>query len=88
MVAKMADRDAPEADVYEQEQPISPEARPARLALDDEVPEADALEQSRPVGPEAELATPSTDVEAPEADALEQAEAVVDDEDDERSHSS
>ena len=81
----MPEPDAPEADLFEQEQPVGPEPAvepggPGDLAGD--VPEADALEQAQPVGPEPRVPAPARRLDIPEADALEQAEEVVDDEED------
>lgn len=80
----MAERDVPEADLFEQDQPVTPGSgagREPESAPGVEVPEADALEQSLPVGPEPRVWRRSSDIEVPEADALEQAEEIVDDDD-------
>ena len=45
----MADLEAPDADVIEQEQVVTNDApHPAPVELRDDVPEADALEQAHP----------------------------------------
>jgi hypothetical protein len=76
---RMADYEAPEADVLEQEGPVADET-----AVDLEAPEADAAEQAALAGAPGGGASDRLPYDADEADAAEQARVVELDEDDYR----